>query len=203
MIQGSRMTGGHRGMRSGISLIEMLIAVMLFGVLSVIGFKYVKNNYNTELAGKQARVSALVQQATQLTNAHDLYSIKKGTAPTLLANLSAPEVGILSRIPAGITEMNSVGTWAYTIEADLATGGEGAIAGGTETAYYFDLTATADAAKYCAVFNNMVDGTTSLVATATTAFISTTYYKVAPYLNMYCVGTGALGVGPYRIIFAK
>lgn len=191
-----------KGMRKGISLVEMLVAIVLFGVLSVLSFTYVKNFYDVDVASKQARISALVEQASQLSNAYDIYTIKYGTTPATLEILSDAAVGILSETPATISEIGTAG-WAYTKEADLSSGALGVVAGGSETAYYFDLLALADDAKYCAAFNNMVDGTTSLVADETTAFISTTYYNNPPYSEMYCVGTGAAGVGPYRIVFIK
>lgn len=203
MVQGSNMTRGHTGMRKGISLVEMLIAIILFGVLAVMSFKYVKVFYDTELATKQARIGALIEQGMQLTNAYDLYSIKTGAAPTTLAILSDPTVKILTQTPTPITEINPAGTWLYSEVANLTSGGLGAVAGGSDTAYYFDLAATDDGAEYCAIINNMVDGTTSMDVTSASAFISTTYFDTGVYSSMYCVGTGALGVGPFRIIFVK
>jgi prepilin-type N-terminal cleavage/methylation domain-containing protein len=188
-------------MRKGMSLVEMLIAIVLFGVLAVVSFKYVKTFYDTNVAAKQARVAALIEQGTQLTNAYDIYSMKTGAAPATLAILSDATVKILTATPATITEIGTAG-WAYTQAADLASGSNGAVAGGTDTAYYFDLLAAADDAKYCAIINNMVNGTTSLVADATTVFLSTSFNSAA-YPSMYCVGTDNTGIGPYRIFFVK
>jgi prepilin-type N-terminal cleavage/methylation domain-containing protein len=53
MIQGSNMTRGRKGMRKGISLVEMLIAIILFGTISMISFKYAANFYDTKLASKK------------------------------------------------------------------------------------------------------------------------------------------------------
>jgi prepilin-type N-terminal cleavage/methylation domain-containing protein len=204
MVYGSSVNKGYKGMRKGISLVEMLIAIVLFGVLAAMSFKYVKNFYDTEVATKQARIAALIEQGTQLTNAYDIYTMKYGTAPATLAILHDDKVKILTQKPTTIKEIGTAG-WAYTQAADLATGANGAIAGGSDTAYYFDLLANEDSAKYCAVINNIADNgvTTSLVADATTAFISATYYKTGDYSNFYCVGTDATGVGPYRIFFVK
>lgn len=191
-------------MRKGISLVEMLVAIMLFGVLAAMSFKYVKTFYDTDVATKQARIGALIEQGTQLTNAYDLYTMKYGTAPTTLAILSDPTVKILTETPATIEEIGTAGTgWQYSQVANLASGALGAVAGGTDTVYYFDLASTNDDAKYCAVVNNMADGTTSLDATSATLFVSTTYFKTGNYSNFYCVGTGAAGAAPYRIFFVK
>ena len=207
MVHGSSVNKGYKGMRKGISLVEMLIAIVLFGVLAAMSFKYVKNFYDTEIATKQARIAALIEQGTQLTNAYDIYTMKYGTAPATLDVLYDNTVKILTQKPTTIKEIGTAG-WAYTQAADLGSGANGVIAGGSDTVYYFDLLANEDSAKYCAVINNMADGdgvgvTTSLVADAATPFISTTYYKTGDYSNFYCVGTDATGVGPYRIFFIK
>lgn len=204
MVHGSSVAKGYKGMRSGISLVEMLIAIVLFGVLAAMSFKYIKIFYNTDVATKQARIGALIEQGTQLTNAYDIYTMKYGAAPASLAILSNAAVKVLTQTPTTIDEIGTAGTgWQYTQVANLTSGGLGAVAGGTSTAYYFDLASTDDDAEYCAVVNNMADGTTSLVATSTTTFASTTYYETGAYSDFYCVGTGALGAAPYRIFFVK
>ena len=45
MLYKRNASKNYRGMRSGISLVEMMIAVILFGVISVVGLKYYKNYY--------------------------------------------------------------------------------------------------------------------------------------------------------------
>ena len=204
MVHGSSVNRGFKGMRKGISLVEMLVAIMLFGVLAAMSFKYVKTFYDTDVATKQARIGALIEQGTQLTNAYDLYTMKYGAAPATLAILSDPAVKILTQTPTTIEEIGTAGTgWQYSQVANLTSGGLGAVAGGTDVVYYFDLASTNDDAEYCAVVNNMADGTTSLVATSATTFVSTTYFKTGSYANFHCVGTGALGAAPYRIFFIK
>jgi hypothetical protein len=106
-----------------------------------------------------------------------------------------------------ITEIGTAGTatagWAYTQVANLSSGADGVVTGGTDTAYYFDLLSATDDAEYCAIINNMVDGTTSLDVNSSTAFISTSFNSTA-YPSMYCVGTTAgTGTGPFRIFFVK
>ena len=63
----------YTGMRKGISLVEMIIAVILFATLAGISVKYYKNFFNTELTAKKARVAALLDQAAQMSNAYDAY----------------------------------------------------------------------------------------------------------------------------------
>ncbi|MEA1918090.1 MAG: hypothetical protein U9N42_11270 [Campylobacterota bacterium] len=165
------------------------------------GTKYSTNFYDTTLTAKKARVASLIEQGTQLSNAYDIYTIQTGAAPTALGDLSDVAVKILTQTPTPITEMGT--TWAYSTAADLASGQNGAVAGGSDTVYYFDLSASsADYAEYCAIVNNMVDGTTSL---DTLLFPSTTYYKTGNYSKLYCVGTdaGGTGTGPFRVMFVK
>ena len=54
------------GMRKGISLVEMLIAIVLFGVIGTISFIYYKNYYDTSFAAKKLRISVVIDQASQL-----------------------------------------------------------------------------------------------------------------------------------------
>jgi len=60
------MTQNYTGMRKGISLVEMMIAIILFAALSTIGLKYYKNYINTDLQAMKARNAAAVSY-THLT----------------------------------------------------------------------------------------------------------------------------------------
>ncbi|MBL0708152.1 MAG: type II secretion system protein [Sulfurimonas sp.] len=201
MIQGSNMIRGQKGMRSGITLVEMMLAVILFGLISVVGFKYSKNYYNTTLYAKKARVAALVEQGTQLSNAYDIYNVQFGIAPVDLDVLSSSNVKILTETPVPITEMlGDTNTWQYTVGADLSNGNNGVITGGPDTTYYVELgDNTADYAEYCAAVNNLADETNSL---DDILFPSTKYHK-DDYPSLYCVGTGGSGAGPFRVFFLK
>ena len=151
------MNRSSNGMRNGISLVEMMIAVILFGVISVVGFKYSTNYYNTDLTAKKARIAALVEQATQLSNAYDLYETQFGTAPTNIIDLNASNVQILTTIPSTITE---IGTAGWVLNTTDIVGGAA-----TDISFTFliaDTATTADNEKYCAIFNNMIDSSLSV-----------------------------------------
>lgn len=186
------MAQNYSGMRKGISLVEMMIAVILFGVISVVGFKYYKNYYNTDLAAKKARVAALMDQATQLSNAYDVYTAQFGTAPTTIANLTANNAKILTAIPTPITEIGVAG-WVL----DAATDYTGAVAPGTvatDIAFTYTIdnpgAGKVDNEEYCALFNNMINPALSVNVTDTQTF-GTNTAQYAALGNAYCSGTVA------------
>src|SRR3989339_143077 len=158
MVHGSSVNRGFKGMRKGISLVEMLIAVVLFGVISTIGYKYYKNFYNTTLAAKQARISAIIDQATQISNAYDLYVAKIGAVPTLITDLSDVDVKILTETPTKIPEISATG-WAIKTNSAL----DDAVLDDVTFSYVTDGTASAaDKLEYCNILNNIEIPTTSL-----------------------------------------
>ncbi|MDF1874950.1 type II secretion system protein [Sulfurimonas sp. SAG-AH-194-I05] len=185
MIHGSRTIRGRNGMRSGISLVEMMIAVILFGVISIVGFKYSSNFYNTDLVAKKARVAALVEQASQLSNAYDVYSVQFGTTPTDVLDLNASNAKILTTTPTAITE---IGTgWVLSIATDY-TG-----SGNNDIAFSFpvtNVTPSTSNEEYCSVFNNMISPALSLDVDDTTDF-GTSAAQFTALGNVFCFGTGA------------
>ncbi len=158
------MTQGYTGMRKGISLVEMMIAVILFGVIAVVGFKYYKNFYNTDLAAKKARVAALMDQATQLSNAYDVYTTQFGTAPTAISDLTANNAKILTSAPTPIDEIGA-GGWTLTTGTDY-TGANAPGTVATDIAFTYTVddpgVGLADNEEYCALFNNMIDSSLSV-----------------------------------------
>jgi len=194
MIQGRNMEGTYTGMRKGISLVEMMIAIILFGVISIIGFKYSSNFYDTKLASKKALVASLVEQGTQLSNAYDIYSIQFGVAPTDETNLTQANVQILSAIPTTITEIGTIG-WNLNlaIDADNDTVAD-------DYVFEFDVAGTtADSSEYCAVLNNIV---TTSVDLNTTLFPLATYNSTTSG-TAFCYGSGVGGAAPYKMVFVK
>jgi prepilin-type N-terminal cleavage/methylation domain-containing protein len=146
------------GMRNGISLVEMMIAIILFGVISVIGFQYYKNFMNTDLSAKKARVASLMDQARQLSNAYDVYQVQVGTAPTAITDLNASNVMIITEIPPAMTEVGAA-QWTLDTTTDYTNTGNNDIA----FVYAIDnVAASADNEEYCALFNNMIDPTISI-----------------------------------------
>lgn len=186
------MRQGYTGMRKGITLVEMMIAIILFGVIAVVGFKYYKNYYNTDLSAKKARVAALMEQATQLSNAYDIYKAQFGTAPTAISDLTADNAKILTAIPTAITEIGAAG-WVM----DTATDYTGAVAPGTiatDIAYTYVIdnpgAGKADNEEYCALFNNMIDPTLSVNKVDLDVF-GTNTAQYAALGNAFCSGTVA------------
>ena len=110
MLQGRHMTRSQGRMRKGISLMEMLIAIILLGVISSIGYAYYKNYYNTALAAKQTKVAILVDQANQMKNMLELYKIKFGTDVTEAEGLAQLVTqGFMTEIPASILDISAAG----------------------------------------------------------------------------------------------
>ncbi len=185
MIQGSSMTRSHNGMRNGISLVEMMIAVILFGVISVVGFKYSKNYYNTDLSAKKARIASLVEQASQLSNAYDIYQVQMGTSPTLITDLNATNTAILTAIPSPITEIGAA--WALDTATDYAA------SAALDIAFTFavtDVTPSTSNEDYCAVFNNMIDTSLSVITTDGQSF-DTAQNQYTALGDAFCYGAGA------------
>lgn len=181
-------------MRNGISLVEMMIAVILFGVISIVGFKYSKNYYNTDLAAKKARVASLVEQANQLSNAYDVYLAQMGTAPTTITDLNASNVQILSSIPTAITEIGTTG-WSLDTATNYAA------TAALDIAFIFpvtDVTPSTSNEDYCAVFNNMIDTSLSLVTTDGQSF-DTAPNQYAALGDAFCYGSAA----SMTIVFIK
>ena len=165
MIQGSNMTRAHKGMRKGISLVEMLLAIVLFGLLGTISFNYYKTYYDTSFAAKQARIYVIIDQASQIKSAWDLYNTKNGEDPTAIADLVADR--ILTEVPVKQPLISATG-W----EVAEPTGNEygvieldNTVASDNDYAivYKVDGTATdADKLDYCNIVNNTADNSWSM-----------------------------------------
>ena len=174
MKQGSNMTRSHQGMRKGISLMEMMVAVILLGILSSVGYNYYKNYFDTSLAAKQIKVAVLIEQASQLKNALELYRTKFGNDvnSTDTADYSSTDNGlgllaaqrIITEIPSPILDMSATG-WATTSPTDgvdfnstLITSIEGNSTEPDQIITY-DLDGTADTIsdrmQYCNALNNI------------------------------------------------
>jgi len=160
-MKNTRRIPSNRGMRKGLSLIEMMIAVILFGVMSMVGFKYYKSFYNSGDITKKTNLGAIVDQASQLSNAYDIYEIQVGEAPLKINDLIADNVQVLSEIPEGIESMtgdaNASNTWKLVTLAKINN------ADATDDiAFIYPLGATANHDKYCQLFNNIVNNTLSV-----------------------------------------
>lgn len=141
----------YNGMRKGISLVEMTIAVILFGLLATIAMLYYKSLFNIDLTSKKARVAALMDQAYQLSGAYDVYLAQMGVSPTdaNLSDFNASNVMILRSLPRDIREMTSVG---WELNTSIINGRPG-------FTFPIDLNGSSystlkDDDVYCAIFNH-------------------------------------------------
>jgi len=175
----------YTGMRKGISLVEMIVAVILFATLAGISVKYYKNFFNTELTAKKARVAALLDQAAQMSNAYDAYIVQVGSTANLDANLTELDdanVSILTRLPVAIAGMAtglSDGTGAWELNKSTSIPGTSGVA----LMYKLDMNATgksisSDDEQYCAIINHEFNASVEYNATNKTTFSApTTAYK--------------------------
>jgi len=155
----------YTGMRKGISLVEMIIAIILFAALATIGLKYTKNFINTDLQAMKARVAAATDQATQLTQAYTIYKTETGLEPTSMNDFNSTTNLIMTNIPGIITEM-SLGGWE--LNTSTATGGRN-IAFQMQLDLNGTTTSIADE-QYCALWNREFNTSTELNVTAGQVF---------------------------------
>jgi len=171
MIQGRNMTK-VKGMRTGISLVEMLIAIVLFGVIATVSFIYYKNYYDTAFAAKKLEISVVIDQASQLSNGFDMYKIEKGTAPAAISDIV--DARILTEIPVSIPSITTSG-WAI----DAAYEVDGGATGTNDTVFVMEIdtvaTSAADKLDYCNILNSKAEVTWDLdPAVSTLALLSDT-----------------------------
>ena len=148
------MTRGHKGMRKGISLIEMLVAIVLFGIIGTISYTYYKNFYDTSFAAKQLRVYTIVDQAAQLSNAFDLYNTKYGKDINLTQGVQElVDSKLLTQIPQAIPAVTVTG-WSYdnNYSVESATIGAGVVF--TYAIDTNDTSSAQDRRDYCNILNN-------------------------------------------------
>lgn len=146
------MTNPYNGKRKGISLVEMTIAVILFGLLSAIALFYYRSLFNIDLTAKKARVAALMDQAYQLSGAYDIFVAQQGVAPDFMSDFNASNILILRNLPKDITEMTTQG---WELNTSLVAGHRG-------FQFPIDLNGTsytslADDDLYCAIFNHEIN----------------------------------------------
>lgn len=177
------MSKHYNGKRKGISLVEMTIAVILFGVLSTIALLYYRSLFNIDLTAKKARVAALMDQAYQLSGAYDVFVAQQGVSPSVadLSEFNASNVLILRSLPRDISEMTTTG-WELNTSA---------VNGRPAFQFPIDLNGTggwdvlADDDLYCAIFNHEINRSVDLNVTNNTNFgdVSAQY---ANYGDTFC-----------------
>lgn len=197
------MVHPYNGKRKGISLVEMTIAVILFGLLSAIALFYYRSLFNIDLTAKKARVAALMNQAYQLSGAYDIFVAQEGRAPSLadLSEFNASNVLILRSLPKDIREMTTTG-W------ELNTSITAAVNGRPGYLFPIDLNGTGgwdvltDDDLYCAIFNHEINRSIELNVTNNTDFgdITTNY---ALYGESFCYSENIAGQFKHWIAIVK
>jgi len=178
------MTQKYTGMRKGISLVEMVIAIVLFAALAAIGLKYAKSYLNTDMQSKKARVAAATDQANQLLQAYVIYKTETGLEPTTIEDLNGSSM-ILTAIPTRISEMSTTG-WELNASAD----------GHVAFQLVIDLNGTTSGTKsdeeYCALFNREFNTSTELNVTDASTFGTTDFNTTqAAFGNYFCMQLAA------------
>jgi len=196
------MNHPYNGKRKGISLVEMTIAVILFGLLSAIALFYYRSLFNIDLTAKKARVAALMDQAYQLSGAYDIFVAQQGVAPSVanLSEFNATNVLILRNLPKMIKEMTSVG---WELNTSIVNGRPG-------FTFPIDLNATSyttlsDDDLYCAIFNHELNTSLELNVTNNTNFgTAATLEGNSLYRDTFCYSedTGA-GVMKHWAVILK
>ena len=182
------MAHTYTGMRKGISLVEMMIAVILFAALATIGLKYSKSFINTDLQAMKARVGAAMEQGSQLTTAYKLFTTQYGVLPTY-ADLNATATPIMTATPNIITEMSLLG-WDYNSSTGAGTGK------GFTMKIDANQTALSDA-TYCAIWNHEFNSSVELNVSGTEDYgLITAPAYVSATANSYCFGAA----GGYTIL---
>jgi len=180
------MTQAYTGMRKGISLVEMVIAIILFATLATITIKYSKNYLDTDLQAKRARAAALTEQANTLITAHQLFKVDFGRDATNILELNQTG-SILSAIPAIITEIGST-RWGINTATAITN---------HPTAFEFNITADAASTtdeKYCALINHEFNSSRDLNVTEGQTFgnatLATAYTSLGSQAG-FCYGTAS------------
>lgn len=160
MKQGSNMTVSHRGMRRGISLMEMMVAVIMLGILSSVGYNYYKNYFDTSLAAKQIKVAVLIEQASQLKNALELYRTKFGIDANTTQGLQVlADQRIITEVPTTIPDISSTGwvleTDVQDINSTLISAQGGTTSNEQLITYDVDQGTVVDKMQYCNALNNI------------------------------------------------
>ena len=174
MTHMSKMTRSHTGktgMRKGLSLVEMLISIILFGIIATIGFTYYKNYYDTSFAAKQLRIYTIVDQAAQLSNTFDLYNAKYGENPTEIQQMV--DTKFLTAIPQKQSFVTSTG---WTLEENQTI----VEANATGITFQYVLNGAGsgqDNLDYCNILNNAAWSDSNLSKTTDEQNASSTWYS--------------------------
>ncbi|DAB38271.1 MAG: hypothetical protein A2023_02935 [Sulfuricurvum sp. GWF2_44_89] len=175
-------------MRKGISLVEMIIAIILFAALATIGLKYSKNYLSTELQAMKARVAAAMEQGKQLSDAYKIYTVEYGDL-NQTSDLNATATRIMTSLPIPITEITNDTGWEYNSSISTTY---------TKKAFTIAVDANQSATsdeQYCKLWNRDFNTSiTELNVSAGENMGTVDGYLAAGILN-FCAGTA----GTYTI----
>lgn len=178
------MTQPYNGMRKGISLIEMSIAVILFGLISTVAILYYKNLYNVDLTSKKARIAALMDQGYQLSGAYEMFQTSMGYSPSVadMSEFNDTRVLILKRLPKDIIGMTSRGWELNNTVRQL---------GHSAFTFPLDLNGTnynnlSDDDLYCAIYNHEINKTVELNASNNKTHYGTMAVNYIRYGDTFC-----------------
>jgi prepilin-type N-terminal cleavage/methylation domain-containing protein len=207
MRQGSNMRRAYRGMRNGISLVEMLIAIVLFGIIGTISYTYYKNYYDVSFAAKQLRVYTIVDQAAQLGNAFDIYNTKNGTDALTVQDFVDDK--ILTQVPVAQPFVSATG-WQLIEDANITGAAD---ANGTAFIYKLDgdTLTPQDSLDYCNILNNVADKDSNLTKLITDQNASNVLYAAGlaktksemEFFHCEDVNDGLGTFGGLRFVFVK
>ena len=201
---GSRVTRGHGMMRKGISLIEMLMAIVLLGILGTLSYNYYKVYYDVSFASKQAKIYVIMDQAVQISGAHDLYTVKNGVVPTTMALLVSNRQ--LLEIPPKMPEISATG-WVIQDQVEI----DGGTTAANDIYFQYEIDGTAaqiDKLEYCNILTNTFDNAWSLDVTVSddTAVVALGADVQAAYASQtfkgFCFATGGVS-DTYELAFIK
>lgn len=196
MTRGTTMVRGHKGMRNGLSLVEMLIAIVLFGLITTIAFAYYKNYYDISLAAKQTRMYAVIDQATQLSGALDVYVAKTGSNPELIQDMVTQRILITKPLANPAISTPEVNASDETHGWKLDTNATVQVAAGGGIIFTMaldgnDSAVVTDMVEYCNILNNAADSDYNL-SKVTYGAAKTMLLAYADYnQSMFCANIGA------------
>lgn len=142
-------------MRRGVSLVEMLLAIALFGVLATIGYKTANSMLGTERATLKAYAAQIMTIGDALSGAYYVYKTEKNDYPADLDTLVNNNYVATPTAPATLSA-----TWA--LEYNATAGDNGAIENNTTALVGFtvqlNLTTDDAAEKFCKAYNDFAYG---------------------------------------------
>ena len=180
----------YTGMRKGISLVEMIIAIILFAALATIGLKYSKNYINTDLQAMKARVAAAMEQAKQLSDAYKIYTVEYGDL-NQTSDLNSTASMVMTNLPIAIDEITNTTPIAWEYNSSIS-------ATYTKKAFTMAVDAndsTTSDEQYCKLWNREFNSSLGELNVSVNENMGTVDGYLAAGILNFCAGTA----GTYTI----